>query len=189
MGAAKPALRHGDLPLLRHVLDGLGGGWFGTFVVVGGVHEATVRATVPHGAARVLRNDTPERGQLSSLKVAVRHLRDAGPMAMGVVVALADHPSVSPATVDRLVEATGDGRRPIIVPVHHGRRGHPVVLLRAVWDELLATPDEESARVVVRRDATRVREVAVDDPGVLVDIDTPADLAGLRAVLRPSDEP
>jgi molybdenum cofactor cytidylyltransferase len=52
------------------------------------------------------------------------------------------------------------------------------VFLRSVFEEIARTPDDLGARAVVRRDASRVLEIAVDDPGILRDIDTPADLDG-----------
>ena len=48
-----------------------------------------------------------------------------------------------------------------------------------VLEELLAAPLEQGARVVVRRDAGRVVEVAVDDPGILKDVDRPEEHAAL----------
>jgi molybdenum cofactor cytidylyltransferase len=69
----------------------------------------------------------------------------------------------------------------IALPRHLGKRGHPVAFSRRVWEELLATPDELGARAVTRRVPGRVVEIDVDDPGVLLDIDTPSDLERLRA--------
>jgi molybdenum cofactor cytidylyltransferase len=85
---------------------------------------------------------------------------------------------VQAATLARLRE-TASGHA-IVVPRYGGRRGHPVVFSSALFGEILATPDELGARHVVRQDASRVYELDVDDPGVLVDVDTPADLARLR---------
>ena len=181
MGEPKAVLELDGRPLIGHVLDGLGTGWCETVVVVGGVHEATVRAALPSdGSVSVLRNDAPERGQLSSLQVAIRWLSAAASNAEGAVVALVDHPLVKGATVEQLVASAGAEQSPIIVPIHRGRRGHPIVLMRPVWREILATPDEAGARAVVRRDPARVREVEVSDPGVLVDIDTIAEFDVVR---------
>ena len=58
--------------------------------------------------------------------------------------------------------------------------------MRGVWDEVLTTPVEKSARDVVTRDPARVCEVAVADPGVLIDVDTPDDLAALRRSVPPA---
>jgi len=180
MGAPKAALQLGDTTLLARVLDALEVASCAPIVVVAGAHEAAVRAAMPaHTAARIVVNDTPERGQLSSLQVGLRHLLATAPAVTGAVVALVDHPMVARETVALLIDAAGEGRHSIVVPTYRERRGHPIVLMRAVWDEILATPDDASTRVVVRADPGRVREVAVADPGILIDIDTPEDMARL----------
>ncbi len=60
-----------------------------------------------------------------------------------------------------------------MVPSYQARRGHPVIFGRAVFEELLAVPDDQGARAVVRSDPSRVAVVPVDDPAVTEDIDTP----------------
>ena len=79
-----------------------------------------------------------------------------------------------PETVARLVEQFRDGGQPIVVPGYGGRRGHPVLFGRPVFDELLSAPEHEGARAVVRADPSRVAVIPVDDPAVLEDVDTPA---------------
>ncbi len=57
-----------------------------------------------------------------------------------------------------------------------GKRGHPVIFSRALFAELLEAPEEEGAQAVVNRDPARIVYVEVDDPGVTLDLDTPADV-------------
>jgi len=183
MGRPKAGLQHGGRTFFARVRDGLGAAALEPVVVVVGMHSDEVRRDP--GGARVIVNPDPSRGQLSSLKLALRHLAAAGSGAVGVVVALVDHPIVAPETIAALVRSAHTGAQPILVPTYRGRRGHPVVFMRDMWTELLDTPDHLGARVVVRRDPSRVCEVAVDDPGILVDVDTPADLHALRSVSSP----
>ena len=72
----------------------------------------------------------------------------------------------------------------MVVPVHGERRGHPVIFGRAVFKELLEAPDDLGARAVVRADPARVLEVAVQDPSVLEDFNTPGEY---RDLLRMED--
>ena len=177
MGTAKAAMRIGGVTFLARVLDGLDAAELAPIVIVAGVHREAVSAALPVGSrARVVVNPEPDRGQLASLKVGLRELVTTAPEVAGVVVALVDHASVAGATVAALARAARTEGPPIIVPVHAGRRGHPIVFMRPVWAELLDTPDSESARVVVRRDAAHVREEPVDDSGVLRDFDTPEEV-------------
>ncbi|HEY2663799.1 MAG TPA: NTP transferase domain-containing protein, partial [Candidatus Binataceae bacterium] len=67
--------------------------------------------------------------------------------------------------------------RPCILAArHHGRRGHPVIFSRALFDELLDAPEDHGARAVVNRVPSRVAYFEVEDSGVTLDLDTPADL-------------
>ena len=65
---------------------------------------------------------------------------------------------------------------PIVVPTFKGRRGHPVLFASRVFPEIHAADPSVGARSVVHAHSDR-REIEVDDRGVLVDIDTPADYA------------
>jgi molybdenum cofactor cytidylyltransferase len=183
MGFPKPLLRIGNdtfltrtlrsmLEVARHV------------VVVTGAYEDSVRDEVPAGPRlRVVHNADFERGQLSSLKCAIRA---TSPDVDGVLVHLADHPLVQIATFRALADKYEETRSPILIARHGGHRGHPVLFAKDVFFELLAAPEGEGARFVVNTDPARVVYVDVEDPGVNLDLDTPADLK--RAGLAPPPE-
>ncbi|HET9699539.1 MAG TPA: nucleotidyltransferase family protein [Burkholderiales bacterium] len=96
--------------------------------------------------------------------------------ADGWLVALADMPFIRPPTVAGVARALERGA-PIAAPVHAGRRGHPVGFAAALREELLALGGDQGARALLIRHAAAVVAVECDDPGVLLDIDEPADLA------------
>jgi molybdenum cofactor cytidylyltransferase len=182
MGTPKAGLRLAGRTFLAHAIAALDGGGVGDVVVVAGASVEAVRAALPEDrAVSVVLNPAPERGQLSSLKIALAHLGMAADVD-AVVVALVDHPAVRATTVAALLAAADDDpATTIALPTHAGRRGHPVLFARALWQELLDTPDDLGARAVVRADPGRVRLVPVDDPGVVTDVDTPEDLERLLA--------
>ena len=133
-------------------------------VVIGAEAEAVRRALPPD--ARVAENKEWLQGRTGSLQCGLRAL---SPGAGGALVHQVDFPEVRVGTVRALAGAFAAraGREAaIIVPVCAGRRGHPVVIGRAVWPEILALAPDEPLRTVVRRDPARVVEVAVDDPGI-----------------------
>ena len=104
----------------------------------------------------------------TSLQAGIRALPED---ARGAMLFLVDHPVLRVSTVESLVSGISGGA--IAVPVSKGRRGHPVLFSRDVFEEILDLDSHQGANVVVRRDPKRVVEVPVDDPGVLLDIDTP----------------
>jgi molybdenum cofactor cytidylyltransferase len=98
--------------------------------------------------------------------------------ADGWVIALGDMPHVRPDTIRAVVEALEQGA-PLVVPVFAGQRGHPVGFGRGFRDELVRLTGDAGARVVLMSHASAVHQLEVDDPGVVQDMDTPADAARL----------
>lgn len=93
---------------------------------------------------------------------------------IAAAVMLADMPWVAPATCRRLAEQAHPER--ILRPRHAGQLGHPVIFGRAFWPELGQLSGDQGARYVVKRNASACKIIDVDDPGILLDVDTPADL-------------
>jgi molybdenum cofactor cytidylyltransferase len=107
-----------------------------------------------------------------TLAHAVRASGDAG----GWVVALADMPFIRPETIRRVVDAVVGGAA-IAAPEFHGERGHPVGFAHTFRGALEQLAGDAGAREIVKAHPAALARVAVDDPGVVRDIDTPADLA------------
>lgn len=94
------------------------------------------------------------------------------------IICLSDMPFVSPATFTQLTAtATPDN---IIVPGYQGKRGHPVCFGRTFFPLLAACNGDIGARDLIKRHEDRIIELASNDPGILRDIDTPADLAACQ---------
>jgi len=175
MGYPKPLLSVGTENFIERTIA-LTLGVASRLVIVLGAHAARVRlAVAPDSRITVVENPNFRLGQLSSLKVGLSEVISSG--ADAIIVHLADHPLVAPATFRALVDDYRRTAQPIAVARYHGRRGHPVIFDRAVFAELLAVPEDQGARVVVNANPARVLYVDVNDPGVVLDLDTPAELA------------
>lgn len=146
-------------------------------VVVGPGQEDERRRAVAAGAV-VLENPDPGEGPITSLRLALAAL---GADVDGVALCPVDHPLVRPETVAELVDAFAEGDAPVVLPLHDGRRGHPTLFRRTVFSELADPGLEGGARTVVHRHPEHATEVAVDDVGVVTDIDTPE---AYRAAMR-----
>jgi molybdenum cofactor cytidylyltransferase len=108
-------------------------------------------------------------GMGESLATAIDYTRGAE----GWLIGLGDMPWVQPATMQALAAAI-DGGANIAAPMYKGRRGNPVAFSGYHLPLLLALDGDQGARAIVN--SHPVREVAVDDNGVVRDIDTQADL-------------
>ena len=131
------------------------------------------------GDARALINRDYRDGMLSSLQMAVRAL-EIDERISGALVCPVDHPDIDPNVVDTLIAHFEERPSAIVLPVHNGRRGHPVLFSRAVFPELLAAPKTVGARQVVWDHQEDLQEVEVPDAGVTIDIDTPSDYRAFR---------
>jgi molybdenum cofactor cytidylyltransferase len=131
----------------------------------------------------IAKNEDLEAGPIGSVRAGLAAI---APFPVdAVLVWPVDRPHVAVSTVEALLDAFRATHQPIVVPTHGGRRGHPVLFARRVFAELLGAPNSEGARAVVHRDPTRIAEVAVDDPAVLEDFNTPDDY---KKLLRREDE-
>ncbi|MCQ8130080.1 nucleotidyltransferase family protein [Methylomonas rivi] len=113
-------------------------------------------------------------GMGSSLAFAVQACPDAG----GWLVALADMPWIAPATISRLAESLHAGAA-IVAPRYQGRRGHPVGFAGRFAGDLAGLSGDIGAKSVISAHLHHLLIIDCDDPGVLRDVDRPADLTHL----------
>lgn len=125
--------------------------------------------------------DAGHPGMGDSIAAAVRATADAA----GWLVLPADLPLVRPETLRRVAQALAAGAA-AVQPQHQGQRGHPVAFATDARDALLALSGERGAAPVLQalRARGEVRDLAVDDIGIVTDIDTLADLAAAETVLK-----
>ncbi len=124
---------------------------------------------------RVVRCAAARSGMGHSLAAGVAASRDA----RGWLVALADMPCIRVATLQAVAELIGGGAA-LAAPRYAGRRGHPVGFAARWRDALLALEGDEGARAILQQSRFLLHVLETDDPGVLQDVDSPADLAALR---------
>ncbi|MBI1745399.1 MAG: nucleotidyltransferase family protein [Acidobacteria bacterium] len=173
MGQPKPLLPIFQTTFLEHIVDVLKTLNFPTIKIVLG-HEADLiqRRTRLVGSDIVF-NPHYADGQLTSLQAAIRHVIETAEPAAGILVCLVDNPLLDPEVVRALLQGFEQSGQPIIVPTCHGRRGHPVLLAKSLYRELLLAPIDQGAKAVVRKVPERVLEVETGNDTILVDVDTP----------------
>jgi molybdenum cofactor cytidylyltransferase len=188
MRSPKAVLRDvAGVPFVNRIVASFYAAALADVLIVTGRHHEEVAAAVAEftGPARprLVRNPDPSRGQLSSLWVA---LDACDPRTEALVVTLVDVPFLAVSTITAVVRAWERTRAPIVRPETNGRRGHPVIFDRAVFDELRQAPLEIGARAVVNAHSSEIVNQPVDDPGCIVDIDTPEEY---RAAVGRDTEP
>lgn len=121
-----------------------------------------------------------ERGMGASLAAGIAAAADCD----GWLIGLADMPLLEPTTAAAITAALRAGA-PAAAPFYAGRRGHPVGFSAQLRPQLLALDGDTGARTVLQQLGDRLARVEVNDPGILIDIDRPEDLATLHPQTRP----
>jgi len=154
-------------------------------IVVAGHNKPQVEPVVYEHAAFLVHNEKPERGQFSSLQLGLQDVLSRGRDA--AVIALVDRPPVVPGTVHDLTHALLTSPPEVWAVIPETRRGeeavhgHPVVIGRDMIEAFLRAPADSSARDVEHRQQQHVRYMAIDDPRIVINVNTPEDYDRLRS--------
>lgn len=185
MGAVKQLLPLHGRPLLQHVIDAARASSLEHVLLVLGNAHGEILSKIDASGIAVTVNPDFAAGQSTSVRTGLLH----GPDADGVMFLLGDQPLVGTALIDTLVECFLAERPMAVVPVHQGRPGNPAVIGRELMRQASALTGDIGARRLLKEHARHVREVEVDDPALLRDVDTMDDYLALLATRQPgSDE-
>ncbi|HWH76233.1 MAG TPA: nucleotidyltransferase family protein [Candidatus Binatus sp.] len=172
MGRPKALLPIDGQTFIERIVGALRESGLSRIVVVLGFNAEELRRKIGQLPVEIVVNADYKLGQLSSLQAAVRML-EQDVKCDGMLVHLVDHPYIDPALVRVMLQKFTETGRLIIVPRHHGKRGHPVLFSRALFAELLAAPSDQGAKAVVNAHAAETLEIDTEAVGVTLDIDTP----------------
>jgi xanthine dehydrogenase accessory factor len=171
MGRPKLLLEVGGRPMVRRVAEALLDAGLEPVVAVLGSEAQRVGEALSGLPLDLVENPAYASGQASSLGAGLRALP---PECVAAAVALGDLPGLTRGAVRELVRAFRAGGKGIAVPVHAGRRGHPVLFdLGKYGAELLSLSGDQGGRSLLAAHPDDVLEVEIRHPGVVEDVDTP----------------
>jgi molybdenum cofactor cytidylyltransferase len=170
MGSPKALLPYQGRPFLEHLLEVTAHRQIGARRVVLGAHVEPISKAVDLKADEIVINHEWEKGQLTSIQAALRSLPRG---TDGILLCLIDHPLISSALVQELIEQFYKTKKPIVLPVYEGRRGHPVIFSASLYEELLSAPLETGARAVVWAHKGEVEEVLTNEEGCVLNLNDP----------------
>jgi len=172
MGSPKPLLPWGKRTLIEATIDGIARSLANKILVVlGAAREVIEPVIAKYHVGRVFNPDFG-RGMLSSIQ---RGLGAVSRDARAVLFFLGDQPPPDPAMINRLIRAYDNTGKGIVLPVHGGRRGHPVLIDLKYRNAIRALDPGIGLRQLMRDHPEDVLEVRTRSPRVLHDIDTPED--------------
>ena len=175
MGRPKQVLPYGTSTILETVLAHvLASPVDGTLVVLGAA-EDKVAPLLANLSVETIVNTDFRSGMLSSVQWGIRALPAS---ARAALIFLSDQPAIGPETAGRVVAAYRASGRGLILPVHAGRGGHPLLIDLKYRAEIGELSSGIGLRELLIRHPDDIFRVEIDDPGVLFDIDTPEDYHG-----------
>ena len=175
MGSPKALLDFRGLPFAVRILEALEALEIKTRVVVLGPDAPRIQPAIAGHDCVIVENPEPETGPIASLRGALKALQSLQPSA--ALVWPVDLPHVRLTTVERVLEAHRRTGATVVLPTFGERRGHPVIWGSTLFRELLDSPEatRAGARSVLHKHGREVVTVAVDDPAVLDEVNTPED--------------
>jgi molybdenum cofactor cytidylyltransferase len=177
MGSNKLLAPIDGVAMVARVVDAVLASQARPVVVVTGNEAERVRGALAGRAVAFVHNPGFAEGLSASLK---RGIAAVPADCDGALVCLGDMPRVTSRDLDRLIAAFNpvEGRA-ICVPVRDGKRGNPVLWAKRFFAEILGLAGDVGAKHLIGAYPEAVAEVATDDDGVLIDIDTPQALASI----------
>jgi molybdenum cofactor cytidylyltransferase len=178
MGNNKLLVELAGKPLVRHAVEAVLASPARPVVVVTGNEAERVRAALAGCDVTFVHNPAFASGMASSLRAGIA----AVPEAAGALVCLGDMPRVTAAHLGALRDAyrAANDEGAIVVPTCERKRGNPVLWGRRRFAEIATLDGDVGARALIDRYPDSVRWLAIDDPAILVDVDTPEALASLQ---------
>jgi molybdenum cofactor cytidylyltransferase len=173
MGQPKMLLPWGKLTVLEHVITTfINAGLQDILVVTGGAREQVEQALEGYPVQKTHNEDHAAGEMLSSLQKGLKEIPN---QAQAALIGLGDQPQVQEETVRLICETFQESKSSLIVPSFQMRRGHPWLVARPLWGEVLTLEPPATPRDFLNRHAGDIHYVDVETPSVLADLDTPED--------------
>jgi molybdenum cofactor cytidylyltransferase len=167
MGQQKMLMPWGNTTVLGKVIQTVQSAGIEDIIVV---TNSRIAPQISSDELRVALNDSGE--MLTSIQLG---LQGQKPSAEATLICLGDQPQVEEGSVRRVCDSFRENKSRIVVPSYQMRRGHPWLIARELWGEVLQMRAPESMRDFLNAHGNDIVYVELDTPSILLDLDTPAD--------------
>ena len=176
MGVTKQLLPFEQTTLLGQVLQTARQSQLDKICVVLGFEAERIRHSLDLTDIHLIENSDWNKGQSFSV---VAGLKVLPPEIDGALFLLGDQPLVTVQTINSLVSTFQTTDHWIVAPCYKGQQGNPVLVAAPLFHRLTYPAGDAGARVLFGEFRHRMHCLAVDDPGILRDVDTPEDYAAI----------
>ncbi|MCF0137084.1 MAG: NTP transferase domain-containing protein [Oscillospiraceae bacterium] len=169
MGDFKPMLNIGSISIAQRIVANFQQAGVDRIVMVTGYNAVTLERHLANNGIVFLRNERYAETQMfDSAKIGLEYLSDKCDRILFTPV---DIPLFTAATVEKLMASEAE----LACPVCEGETGHPIMMASALAEGLLVDSGEGGLKGAIGRCGVPMREIPVEDRGVLHDADTPED--------------
>jgi CTP:molybdopterin cytidylyltransferase MocA len=172
MGTQKLLMPFRDSTIIETVIQNVLGSSVENIMVVLGADSDEIKKATDHLPIHYCLNEEHETGMLSSVICGFRSIPEE---TGSVLIYLGDQPGIPPVITDTVIEAYNEEITGIVIPVYENRRGHPLLVDMKYRRNIEKLDFEKGLRSLMHLFPQDVMEVVVDEPGILVDIDTRED--------------
>lgn len=178
MGTPKLVLPWGSRTVISQVVQTLLDGGISEIVVVTGGAGEAVEAVLKDAPVKLVPNPEFAHSEMvASLQIGIRSL---APTCKVALIALGDQPTIDKEVVQKLADAYKKTGASIIIPSYQMRRGHPWLVVRSLWPDILALSENQTMRDFLRLHEDRISYIQVSTHGIFLDLDTPEDYDRLK---------
>jgi len=167
MGQPKMLMPWGDTTVLGKVVQTLQASDVEDIIIV---TNSKIAPQVTSYKLQIVLNDGGE--MLESIQLGLQAQK---PSAEATLICLGDQPQVEEGSVQEVCNGYRKSKSSIVVPSYQMRRGHPWLIARALWREVLQLRKPESMRDFLNVHKNEIFYVELNSPSILQDLDTPAD--------------
>ena len=173
MGDFKPMLGIGSISIAQRIIANFHRAGVSRIVMVTGYNADILERHLSGNGIIFLRNESYETTQMfDSVKIGLEYLKDKCEKILFTPV---DVPLFTARTVQSLLASGAD----LACPVCEGKQGHPILLSSRLLPEILSDCGERGLRGAIDRCSAPLTRIEVDDPGTVLDADTPEDYSAL----------
>ena len=178
MGSPKMLLKWGSTTVIEQIVGNLREAGVTEIVVVAGALFKKLSTLLDaHGVTVILNPKYANREMTDSLKTGLSGLSESTSAAM---IVLGDQPFVNPKLLARLIQAFNKTHPCIVMPSFNNRSGHPWIIRRALWKEIMALQPPITMGDFIRSKQNEIHYVLVDDETIIQDMDTPEDYQRMK---------
>ena len=181
MKAPKMVLPFGKSTIIETVIANVTASDIDKMVIVLGSWKEEILQVIEKHNINICFNDNYGQGMLSSVQCGLRFIPG---VFRGALICPGDQPMVEKRIINMVISAFNSSGKGIVIPSSEKKRGHPVIIGRKYYDEILNLGPSDTLRRIMDNHSDDIKEVETNSSSVLKDIDTPEDYLDELKLIR-----